>query len=595
MVRSINGKPLYYLGVVCCLLQGQTASQSSVPASLSPAGAIKVTTRLVQISVVAHDHHGNAVADLTKQEFELTDDGKRQIISEFSVDTFSRRSGSGTSPSPVMPRNIVTNRPERQANTPGSVTVLLLDFYNTALTDQMSGRKQIIKFLHQIQPGDRVAVYVLTGSGFNVIHDFTNNAESLVAALARVIPGYSHELDGSDFTAANTGDDQTDAMLDASNASVANFYTGNRVINTCLSFKALATHLAGISGRKNVVWVSGGFPISFGYGDEQDTVDMATINRGAAQDRELFAQYIEAASQAVNTSNVAIYPVDARGLMGLPMADASRQFKMARGQLPATAMRVDHKNIDTMNYMAELTGGKAFYNSNDIEKAIRKAMDDSEVTYTLGYYVPDSNWNNKYHKIKVRVSRSGINVRTKKGYFAQEQPAPTPAKLARILQDALWSPLDSTTLEVSARIDPSTALPNASRIYFALNAADLQFTSDKDRLANSFDVVFAQQTKKGKLLTDVRQTVNIHVTPEQYSALRAKGITAGRDLAINPDTEAVRIVVLDHQSGLTGSVTVPVTSQDKSGANIVPVPGIGQSETNGPAKGQNAAGKPPDL
>ncbi len=593
----MKGTSLLCFGVICCLLQGQTATQSSPPPASGPTGTIKVTTRLVQISVVAHDHHGNVIGDLAKQDFEITDDGKPQTISQFSVDALNRGAVNSASASPVMPRNIVTNRPERQSNVPTSVTVLLLDLYNTHLTDQMYGRKQIIKFLRQIRPEDRVAVYLLKGNGFSVVHDFTNNSESLLTALAKVVPGFSHELNASDFDAANTGNDQLDSMIDTSNTTMSNFYTRNRVINTCVSFQVLATHLAGIPGRKNVVWVSGGFPISFGYGDAQDTADQTATNSGAAaQDREIFADYIEAASRAMNNSNVAVYPADARGLMGLPMADASRQFKMTRGgQLPPAALHVDQKNMDTMNYIADLTGGKAYYNTNDIEGAIRRAIDDSSVTYTLGYYVPESNWNNRYHKIKVKVKRSGVAVRTKKGYFAQEQPVPTPAKLEQILRDTLWSPLDATTLEVSARIDPSPALPNASRVYFGLNTTEVQFKQEKERWASSLDVIFAQQTKRGKLLTDYKQTINIHATPEQYAALRAKGLTAGRDLTLNPETQAIRIVILDRESGLTGSVTIPVTPQDKSGAHVTPAPPPGQTGTSSPAQAQDPFSKPPGL
>ncbi len=290
----------------------------------------------------------------------------------------------------------------------------------------------------------------------------------------------------------------------------------------------------------------------------------------ASQDREIFADYIDDASQAMNTANVAVYPVDARGLLGLPMADASKSIKVnpRTGRIPDNIMHVDHRNMDTMSYIADLTGGKAFYNTNDIDGAIRKAIDDSAVTYTLGYYVSDDNWDNKFHRIKVKVKRSGVAVRTKKGYLAQELVAPTPGKLDQLLHEAVWSPLDSTAIGVTARIDPSPALPNASRLFFAVDPAEIQFKQENSKYGGSVDIVFVQQTKRGKLITDVKKTLNITATPAQFEALKTKGLAAGEDLKINPDTEAVRIVIMDRGTGSTGSVTVPVSAQDKSGSTV---------------------------
>ncbi len=556
-----------------------------------PTPTIKVTTRLVQVNVLVHDHHGNPISDLTKDDFEITDQGRVEQVSLFTVDSVapSGKSGTAAKPSLVLPRNVVTNRPEKQADTPTSVTVLLLDMYNTKLTDQMYARKQMLKFLRQIRPEDRVAIYLLQGQGFSIVHDFTNNSESLMASLGKVFPGFSHQLDGSDPDPSNTGNDDMDSFIDTNNTIVSNFFTRNRVLNTCVSFKVLAQHLTGVPGRKNVVWVSGGFPIAFGYGDEQDKTDSSDIMQSAAaSDREMFTDYIEAASQAMNTANVAVYPVDARGLMGLPFADASKNVKVGKnGQLPNSMMRVDTRNMQTMDYIADLTGGKAFYNTNDIGGAIRHAIDDSAVTYTLGYYASDENWDNKFHKIKVKVKRGGVVVRTKKGYLAQEQPAPNPGKLDQLLREAIWSPLDSTALGVSARIDPSPTMPNASRLFFALDPNEIQFKQANDKFNGAIDVVFVQQTKRGKSLADLKKTLNLSATADRFAVIRSKALTAGEDLALRADTDAVRIVVLDRSNGSTGSVTIPVTAQDKSGATVAPAAKVGQASQTGksPASG----------
>jgi VWFA-related protein len=545
------------------LLLAQVPGNPPAPAAQPPTQTIKVTTRLVQINVLVHDHHGNPVGDLTKNDFEVTDQGKVQTISLFTVDTIAPAGGraSGQPSAPAMAPNVVTNRPERQGNAPTSVTVLLLDLYNTKITDQMATRRQIVRFLRQIRPEDRVALYVLRGSGFTVVHDFTDNSESLLTALAKVVPGFSHELDASDFDAANTGNDNMDSFIDGANLAMSNFFTRNRILNTCTAFKTLADHLAGLPGRKNLVWVSGGFPISFGYGDPADQADQGRIASVAAQDRELFADYIEEASTAMNTANVAVYPVDARGLLGLPMADASKNVKVdpRTHSIPKQMMTVDQRNMDTMHYIADLTGGRAFMNRNDIDGAIREAIDDSSVTYTLGYYASEENWDNKFHKIKVKVDRSGVTVRTKKGYLAQEQAPPTSVKLDEILHDAVWSPLDSTAIALSAHLDTSPT-PNAKRLIFQVDGSEIQFHPEADKYVDSLDIVFVQQAKRGAMIANSKKTVNIKATAAQLETLRRNGLSAGEDLSVNPDTQAVRIIVLDRNSGSTGSVTVPIAS-----------------------------------
>lgn len=531
---------------------------------------IKVTTRLIQVSVLVHDHQGNPVSDLKKDDFEVTDNGKSQSISLFTAETFNPANGPVVKAQPLIPRNVVTNRPDGQPGVPAVVSVLLLDLSNTELKDQMYSRRHVIKFLQQIRPEDRIALYVLNGTGLKVVHDFTNNSETLSAALQKMSRAFSHELDSLNPDPANTGNDDLDKVLDHANTTISNFYTRERVINTCVAFKIIADHLAGVQGRKNLIWLSGGFPIQFGFGDPHDAGTGLS-----SQDRELFASDIEAASEAMNTANVAVYPVDARGLLVNSLfGDASKNVKIDRSNrdIPQQ-LWVDRTNNDSMNYIADLTGGKAFYNTNDIESAIRGAAEDSRVTYTLGYYLPDVRQDNKFHKIKVKVNRSGVTVRTKKGYFAREQRAPNAAKLNEVLRQAIWSPLDSASIGVSARIDPSTILPNASRLVFMVDPAEVLFAeAGGKKYLGSLDLLFVQHTKRGNRITGEKKTININIRAQRFEELKKKGLMAGQDVAVNSDTEEIRVVIMDRFTGSTGSVTVPVTASDKSPVTLIPVP-----------------------
>ncbi len=528
---------------------------------------VRVTTRLVQLNVTAHDHHGKLIPDLTKEDFVVTDQGKEQKIAVFRIESTLSTSGP---PAKLMPRNQFSNRLDRQSQIPTAVTVVLIDSLNTPFKDQAHARRQVLQFLRQIRPEDRIALYSMSVRGIRVIHDFTNNSGALVMALARTMPELNRDLTDMERDQVNL-DERVDYnsplegfAADSGDAEAA-FFARDRVLNTCTVMKVLANHLTSISGRKNLVWVSGGFPISFGFGDP------AVENPLRNHFSEMYNDYIEDASRAMGSANVAVYPVDARGLLGLPLFDASKQIRMnpRTRELPPEMIHVDHRNFDTMNYLADLTGGKAFYNTNDINGAIRKAIDDSAITYTLGYYTSEEDWDQKFHRIKVKVRRSGVSVRTKKGYYARSERTPSAKELARATYDAVWSPLDASSIGLSAQIDPSPGVPLASRITMLVDPLDLTFKQTPGRLNGSADLIIAQLTKRGKRIADKRETINLALKPETYQAIVKDGLRLMEDVKLGPETESVRLVVVDRGTGAVGTLTMPVLAQDKSG-EVVP-------------------------
>src|SRR5579864_1152488 len=219
---------------------------------------IRVTTRLVQVSVVVHDKKG-PVADLKKENFSLFDRGKEQKIAVFAVDSIDAPPKAW----PAVPPNLFSNR-MRRADTPTSITVILFDGLNTKIQDQAYARKQIPKFLDQIQPNDRVALYLL-GGDLRILHDFTNDPDHLAKALAKYHGRISGELDAADPAPRDpTGNDDLDQFLQNSDQTMSDFYNVNRAVFTLDAMEAIAHHLASLPGRKNLVWVSGGFPFTLG-------------------------------------------------------------------------------------------------------------------------------------------------------------------------------------------------------------------------------------------------------------------------------------------------------------------------------------------
>ena len=441
---------------------------------------IKVTTRLVEVNVVVHNKKGEPVSDLTKDDFTLSDEGQAQTILFFSKQT----SEAPPADLPPLAPGIVSNRyanftsggAEHLAPLPSSLTVILLDGLNTAFKDQHFAKQALTKFLNQLQPGDRVAIYTLT-NGLHVLHDFTSDTASLLAALAKHRNQDPSALSASSYEDADTGNDTLDAFLDQSNDAIATFYQARRTEATLEALQTIAHHLAGMPGRKNLIWLSGSFPTLVGIGPD------GSLGR----DFQNFSDEMQRGMRTLNDSGIAIYPVDARGLMGvaetMPSFSAeSRGRGPSRGGGPAPGdVRARNQVLatqGTMRDIADRTGGRAFMNTNDLTGAIRRAMDDARVTYVLAYSPSHDQWDNKFREIKIKVNRSGLDARYRKGYFAySDTENPTDQKLRQaILIDAASTPLASTSLGMLAAFTatPTSDNPRAA-IRIVVDAHDVMF------------------------------------------------------------------------------------------------------------------------
>ncbi len=402
----------------------------------SQAPTIEVSTRLVQASVVVEDKHGNPVTRLQKDDFTVLDEGQPQTVSVFSVTT-NQISSAASVP---MPPDTFTNRVSGSRDVPSNVAVILLDGLNTEFTDQAFARQQVIKFLLQIKPQDRVALYTL-GKELKILHDFTGDASTLLAALMRYNGQLSPLLNapnpvqsGSDFqTGPNARDDLIGEFFHnragkAPAQDEAAFYWRERAQRTLFALLQIVYHVSPLPGRKTLIWVSGSFPLIPGY-------MFNGIN--APDDRLVFADNLKEAARELNNSTVVVYPVDAHGLM---------------------STRLDFANLVTMKTLAARTGGRAFYSTNDLRRAIREAIDESRLTYELGYYPTTEKWDGRFHRIKVNVKRKGLRVGTREGYLASEEPTITPEAREAVVSYAVTTLLKDDRLGVAIHITATKEL-----------------------------------------------------------------------------------------------------------------------------------------
>ncbi|PYT17658.1 MAG: hypothetical protein DMG59_06725 [Acidobacteria bacterium] len=510
--------------------------------------AIRVTTHLVEVNVIVRDKNG-PVAGLTKDDFVLLDKGKEQRIAVFNVSSARRAMPNA----PPLPPDVYSNRFERQAHAPASATVVLIDNLNTKFEDQAYARHQILKFLRSLELEDRIALYSL-GRGVRILHDFTDDQQRLIRSIANYRGETAHELAASEPDSSHTGDADIDKWLDEMNGGMSDFYIIDRVRTTLTAMEAIANHLARLPGRKNLIWVSGSFPFSLGLNDPLGS---------PAREHRTFNDEIERATRAMNNANIAIYPVDARGLVGMPRLSAGnkpvakpRAASNPRGAPRAiTDIPAGH---DAMQALAERTGGRAFYNTNDLRGAIRKALEDSEVTYTLAFYPASQTLDGKFHELKVKVDRKGVEVRHRKGYLAAGQRLPTDRQMRATIDNTVSSPLEATGVGLTARLDPSDKpKPGSYQMMLAVDMRNLTVQQNDDRWMGAAEVVFVQQSAEGKSLNSSIETLNLDMKDETYRAAVRDGLVLVKGIVPEKELSQVRVAVLDRATGMIGSLRVP--------------------------------------
>jgi VWFA-related protein len=510
--------------------------------SQTPEPVIRVTTRLVTVNVVVRSK-GAPVTDLTARDFELFERGKPQKISFFGMNSATplRQTTAKT------PQNVFTNRSEARSEAPTTATVLLVDGLNTEFSDQALARDQIVRFLGQIDPSERIAIYAL-GRQLHVLHDFTDDRDHLAKVLARFRGGHVSEVTTPEL------DSQVAQMLDPlqleakAQKNEADFRDGLRADRTLATLDSIANHFARLPGRKNLVWVSGSFPIYPGFKvvtGLYETSRQRSFSEQAARTARLFSD-----------ANMAIYPVDARGVfsVGKYGSEMARQARRLPDRGEMNPFHAD--DFDVMKLLADGTGGVAFHNTNDLSKAIRRAVEDAQVSYTLGFYPDQETLDGKYHELQVKVARKGLDVRSRRGYFAAKESTLSRDERKTALSDAMWTPLESSAIEIVARVDPHAGAWDLS---LAVNPETFTLEQKQDRWVGGLDVYVAQCDVRGKELETTRDSLDLNLTAGRYATRQANWLALTKVLRPKPEAIQLRVIVQDKLTGALGSVHIPLS------------------------------------
>ena len=576
----------------------------------APASTIQANTNLVVVDVVVSDAQHNPVHKLAKADFTVVESGHAQAIKTFE-EHISDQTGPQLPPLPKLPPGTFTNYSVTPANS--ALNVLLLDTLNTPMTAQADVRNQMLKYLKEAHPGTRMAIFGLT-TKIVLLQGFTSDPELLRAVLngkkglprgsavmTDVVngdnPGADDPMmDMAEDAPAALGNDPSYAQMVADlqqfEAETQSFQLQLRARMTLDAFNLLGRYLSGLPGRKNLIWFSGSFPINImPDGDLENP--FGVVASSADEFRET--------TELLSRGQVAVYPIDARGLMGAPMLNAGnsgRQYVRSPGNFGKDQAKFFQQTADehgTMQEMAEATGGEAYVNTNGLKEAIEKAIQAGSNYYTLTYTPINQKWNGDYRKIQVNLARKGLNLAYRRGYFADDPKAPkrhgepavtsngqAPDYSAMRAAMTRGGP-DPTeiTLVTSVRPSVSATEPDVApgnkpgpktkgpyqrfTVQFGINTADLGCTAPPAGVHHcAFVAMIFVYDADGVLLNSTGGGIHTDVPADQYAGLLKSGIRFHQDISVPVKGEFfLRIGIHDETTNKVGAVELPVAAVSK--------------------------------
>jgi VWFA-related protein len=572
-----------------------------------PAPVIKVRARAVIVDVVVTRENGDAVTALHKEDFKVREEGKEQPIDFFEEHTAKTLPPGDLPPMPKMPPNVYTNVPPVPES--DSVNILLLDSLNTPVEDQSYVHKQILDFLKTMQPGTRTAIFLL-GSKLRFVQGFTTDTSLLSAALNDKKNAPEKEIllrtraeNGEivrELTSMTTINGHptaaTAAVMDANDES-AQYQYSQRVSMTLEALDYLARYLGGVPGRKNLIWFASSFPVTVFPNHGQ----MVTLNN-----LHVAADDIKKTADLLTVSKVAVYPVGAQGMMndhwmeaggagaggsaGIGRASANGGATLngiagSGGEDDSRAMQ-----IMAMEQLASDTGGKAFFNTNDLNTAIKRAVNDGANYYTLAYTPTNNKLDGSYRRIEVKVSATGkYKLAYRRGYNADDMKTAEVTPQSDPLRPLLKFGLpDATQLLYGVRVSPTSQQPAPNAKRAGMNPA---LTGPVTRYALDFmirwtDVNFDLRpdgTHHGKIQLGLQaydrdgKTVNweegaqeMNVKPNTWNAIQQYGIPAHMEIDLPNEEIYLNTGVYDWGSNKAGTHEIPLSPSNTATAPSAP-------------------------
>jgi len=470
--------------------------------------------RLVEVNVIVRGEPGTA-ASLTRDDFRVFDRGQQRSIASFEVHS----PGEVRQPPAPLPPLTYVNQAERDAG-PAGATAILLDGLNTRIEDGAAARRQLLRFLGQIKPDDRVEVYLM-GSRLRVIEPYTGDSPNPAKPLS---PG----------TAADpgiAGAEEMAAVFSGSDPELHAYGPAERIERTAEQLVQLARHMGRVAGRKNLIWLSGGIPLTPWDGDPKIlSAEMARVAR------------------ALSDSGIAIYPVDAGALF---------------------APRKRRAGTETLDRLAALTGGRPFTAPDDLLQVVHAVLGESAVSYTVGFEADAAGPALEFRDLRIETARPGLQLAYPRGYLAGPVPQPAAGR-DREIASMLTSPVESREISLRVELQETEADGKpALRIRGSIPGSDVTQQPDGAGFGMAVDLSCHQISAEGRDLGGFDFPLALTLDAARAQQLRQAGTAWSRTVRPASEATQLRIAAYDRNSGRAGSIFVPLPRHTENGAPAV--------------------------
>lgn len=578
-----------------------TRTQASLASESTPPGfALRVSTRLVDIGVTAYDKKGRPIADLTRNDISVSDNGKKQAIRSFSraCAESAEPVASATAGQSVLYSNHLTAVGSEKVEgscSPESSTVVLLDATSLGIAHFTRVREQIIKFLDRLPASRSVGIYVRTGDGFRVLAEGTANHAELISALRGWMPDDEELAPVRKDAKRNlqlAEASQTSGDMNYMNGSIGGSASGTQNVSSVweipgggssaqvdpslmkedsdrtrrllIVLSAVAAHMGAIPGHKNLVWLAG----------DNVLADWTEQTAGSSNGPYSLASAAMGTQEALNDARVSLYPLDASQIEAAaidasPQDDGVHFVPPVRDMIPngsmedtsslsgegaSTGLRQNpHAVHGAFQQMAEATGGRTFAKSESVVAGLISVVEDGQATYLLSF-TPSGPPDGKYHRLTVAVpTRRGIKLRYRAGYLYSKEPTTLKDRFSQ----AIWQPLDTT--EIALKVQRASA-SSGSAVTLNIAAGDIGLVQQGGRWTGKLDIFLVQRDQGGRRADVKEQTLALDLKPATYEKVLHDGIPFDQYFNNKQDSGIVRILVVDENSGRIGSITLPAAT-----------------------------------
>ncbi|MFY9608011.1 MAG: VWA domain-containing protein [Blastocatellia bacterium] len=568
---------------------GFAQSNPQGPAQDQP---IRITTELVQLDVVVTDKKGQIVTGLKKEDFELHENGKKQLISFFESVEAGKKRKPGDIEKPGEPE--VSPQGAGVADI-RRIFAFVVDDLTTRFEDMVYVRQMLTNFVdNQMLPTDLVAI-VRTVGGKGLLQQFTTDKALLRSAIEALTPK-SHPFstfnnpatprtpripEAAGAGAPVGGDTGVIGAFDISTGEAADINSPLEDTNKAFrAYMSLGTasfvidSMKQLPGRKSLVLISGGLPV-FGSRPGSESTSIT--------------YFLNVLSDNATRAGVAIHTMDIRGLEAY-RAVSSFEDTPARGMVDtgtagnaggagsfgrtADQSLLGNNPIEShqgLRMLSAATGGIAVLNKNNFDEGLGQIVSANDGYYLLAYTPENAKFDNKFRKVEIKVKRDGMKVYNRRGYYAREdRPDAAPATKRDEILAAVKSPLARRDISLDAMVLYKAAPPSQGTIdvHMVIDPKKLQFDVVDAKQETNFDVVGFVFDELGKLRGGFSETVTASLTPEEFKRVSAGGLPYSANTTLPAGTYQLRLAVRDNKSNQIGTMSRYLEVPDLSTGRI---------------------------